>query len=84
MKNKLLLLLLVVSIFTLTACTKKDSIIFKEQYESLNGTTNSNGKAHREVTIPKKNPIIISDAKGKMFAPMQEWAIQVACKYLSK
>ena len=63
MKNKLLLLLLVISIFTLTACTKKDSIIFKEQYESLNGTTNSNGKAHREVTISKKNPIIISDAK---------------------
>lgn len=63
MKKKILFLVLILSIFTLTACSKKDSIIFKEDYESLNGTTNANGKEHRTVNIPKNNPIVISDAK---------------------
>ena len=63
MKKKLFLVLLVVAIFTLTACTKKDAIEFKNDYEALNGGTNANGKEHRTVTIPKHNPIVISDAK---------------------
>ena len=63
MKKRLLLLVLLLSIFTLSACSKKDNILFKNDYESLNGTTNANGKEHRDVTIPKDNPIVISDAK---------------------
>ena len=57
------ILVLVLIIFALTSCAKKDNIIFKEDYESLNGTTNKNGKEHRTVTINKHNAIVISDAK---------------------
>ena len=63
MKNKILILLSLIMIFSLTACASKDAISFKKDYESINGTTNANGKEHRTVSIPKKNPIIISDAK---------------------
>ena len=63
MKNKLLILLSIFFLLSLTACTNKDAISFKKDYESLNGTTNANGKEHRTVSIPKNNPIIISDAK---------------------
>lgn len=61
MKKKILVLLLIV--FALTACAKKDSMLFKEDYESLNGTVNQNGKEHRTITIPKDNPIVISNAQ---------------------
>ena len=60
MKKKVLLIIL--SLFLLTSCTKKDSKIFKEDYENMNGVMNSNGKIHREVHIPSENPIVISDA----------------------
>ena len=60
MKKKILLLLLV---FLLTACTNKDAILFKKDYESLNGLKNSNGKEYRVVNIEKNNAFIISDAK---------------------
>ena len=64
MKKKLGLLLLIMIIFTsLTACTSKDAIDFKKDYESLNGVVNKNGKEHRTITIPKNNPIVISNAK---------------------
>lgn len=61
MKKRILLLLLIPLL--LTACTSKDAVTFKKDYESLNGTTNSNGKEHRTVNIPKNNPIVISDIK---------------------
>ena len=63
MKKKLIFLVLISSLLILTGCTKKDSVIFKEEYESLNGTTNTNGKSYRTVTIPANNPIIISSAE---------------------
>ena len=65
MKKKIMLIaLLLVAVFTLTSCNKsKDAITFKNNYESLNGTTNKNGKAYRDVTLPKNNPIIISSAE---------------------
>ena len=63
MKKKLLVLLLVVACLGLTSCTKKDSKIFKEDYESMNGQVNVNGKEHRTVTIPKNNPFVISSAE---------------------
>ena len=64
MKNKLLIILLLfICMFSLTSCKKSDAIIFKNDYESLNGTTNSNGKEHRTVSIPKNNPFVISSAQ---------------------
>ena len=61
MKKKLLLIVAVLAV-TLTACSK-DAVSFKKDYEALNGKTNANGKVHRTITIPKKNPIVLSDAK---------------------
>ena len=63
MKKKVLLLVLISSLLILTGCNKKDAVAFKNEYESLNGKTNANGKVHRTVSIPKDNPIVISSAK---------------------
>ncbi len=64
MKKKIITILtLMFAIFTLTACNSKDAIAFKKDYESLNGTTNKNGKEYRNLNISKNNPIIIIDAK---------------------
>ncbi len=54
MKKKFILLL-IISIFVLTACGKK-TISFKEDYEAVNGKENASGKIHRIVTIPDDNP----------------------------
>lgn len=35
-----------------------DSLKFKEEYEGLNGTTNSSGKVHRTVSIDDDNPFV--------------------------
>lgn len=59
MKKKLLIIsLLCISLLSLTACKKnnKDAIAFKEEYEALNGQTNSYGKKHRTLNINKDNP----------------------------
>ena len=61
MKKKIVLLLILV--LTLTACTSKDATKFKKEYESLNGVVNQNGKEHRTVSIDKNNAIVISSAK---------------------
>lgn len=63
MKKKILIMLSLLILISLTACTNKDSYTFKKDYEFLNGKANANGKIHRSVSIPKKNPIIISSAK---------------------
>ncbi len=65
MKKKVLLLAIVfISIFTLTACNKnKDAALFKADYESLNGKTNASGKEHRNLNIPEDNPFIMSSAE---------------------
>ncbi len=36
----------------------KDAIKFKEEYETINGVTNSGGLEHRTLSIPKDNPFI--------------------------
>ena len=56
--KKILLMLLVVMItlLVITGCSKRASLDFKDEYESLNGKTNKSGKEHRSVTIPKDNP----------------------------
>ena len=43
-------------VLLLMGCATKASKEFKSEYESLNGKTNSSGKAHRVVSIPKDNP----------------------------
>ena len=44
----------------LTGC---DNTKFKEEYESLNGKENANGKIHRTITIDKNNPFVYSSAE---------------------
>ena len=56
MKKSIKYLLLVVSILLLVGCSNKSSIEFKNEYEALNGKTNSSGKVHRTVEIQKNNP----------------------------
>lgn len=69
MKQKILLLGIVLFIGVgITICFKKigdndiaekvDAIQFKEEYESLNGKSNNNGKNYRNVLIGENNPII--------------------------
>jgi thiol-disulfide isomerase/thioredoxin len=70
MKKITSIIMILVLTLTLTACSSTttttskeltDAEKFKEEYESLNNTTNeSNGKTIREVTIPDDNPIIYS------------------------
>ena len=64
MKKKIFsLLILVASIFTLTACGKQEkdtkeskaAIAFKKDYESLNDQVGKSGKKNRTVSIPKDN-----------------------------
>ncbi len=63
-KNVLVLIVIIFSILSLTECEDKtDATIFKNNYEYLNGKENANGKEYRSVSIPKKNPIVITDAK---------------------
>ena len=60
-RNKLFLLIIMVfAIFLVTGCKDKstDAYKFKEEYESLNGTTNSNGKEIRTISISDDNPFI--------------------------
>jgi len=57
MKKVFLSIILVVSLlFVLSGCATKASKEFKSEYEALNGKTNSSGKEHRTVNIPKDNP----------------------------
>ena len=53
-----------VILITMSGCSKKetDGLKFKEEYESLNDVSNSNGLKHRSITIREDNPFIYSDA----------------------
>ena len=53
--KKYLVLLLIISLFVLTAC-KKETNKFKIYYEEINGQANAQGKIYREVTISNDNP----------------------------
>ncbi len=68
MKKKLFLLFgLVILLVGVTGCASgneaSDSMKFKEEYESLNGTENSSGKEHRTVTIAEDNPFVYVPAE---------------------
>ena len=63
MRKKIIILLALISLFSLTACSKNnDAISFKETYESLNGKE-IYGKKTRSISVPKDNPIKISSLK---------------------
>lgn len=67
MKKKIvILLLIVISLVSLTACSKKeksDALKFKEEYEKINNEKTSYGTINREVTISKDNPFIYKSAE---------------------
>lgn len=65
MRSKLIIFVVIVlSLLTLTACNNnKDAINFKNDYESLNGKENKNGKTHRTVSISKNNPFVMVEPK---------------------
>lgn len=60
MKKIFLIVLLLTSSIIITGCTKKKdnnaALAFKNDYESVNGKTNSKGAEYRIVNIPEKNP----------------------------
>ena len=68
MKNKILLiLLLIVGIISLTACTNKkvsltDAEKFKKEYESFNGKKNDYFE-YRDLSINEKNPFVYTTAE---------------------
>lgn len=61
--KKFLSILLVFGL--LAGCTKpsvqSDALRFKEEYESLNGKENANGKDYVEISIPVDNPMVYAD-----------------------
>ena len=64
MKKKIFFLItLALTLCFVTGCGKTDASKFKEEYESLNGTTNKSGKVIRSITIDKDNPIVYSTAE---------------------
>ena len=64
MRSKFLLLIVLISMFALTACSSEsDALKFKKDYESLNGVVNSSGKEHRYLSIPQDNPFVIASAE---------------------
>ena len=57
MKKYLIVLVLFIMLLGVTGCkNNKYALEFKEEYESLNGTTNKSGKEHRTISISKDNP----------------------------
>lgn len=70
MKNKKKILAVCLSLLFISGCgiNKTDSLNltydFKEEYESLNGSRNSDGSLYREIKIPEENPYVVTDAKN--------------------
>lgn len=63
-KTTFSLLVIVLILLSITGCSSNkteknsDSLKFKEEYEAINGETNSSGKKHRTISILKDNPFI--------------------------
>lgn len=63
-KTIFLLLVIGIVLLSVTGCDIKklekntDAVKFKEEYESINGLSNSSGKEHRTLSIPKDNPFV--------------------------
>lgn len=66
-KRFLLIAFLLLSLLTLTGCKKsidkEKALEFKKEYESLNGTVNARGVAHRNVEINEENPFVTTTAE---------------------
>lgn len=68
MKKILGMVIVVIVVITLSGCSvesseeKVDALVFKEEYESLNATTNASGKEHRSVSILEDNPFVYASA----------------------
>lgn len=62
MKKYLSIVMILLILIGVSACKKEEkntnpsALVFKEEYESLNGKTNASGKEHRTVTIDQDNP----------------------------
>lgn len=59
MKKSIIIIMLTLLVIGLSGCNKninKEALAFKEEYESINGKTNSSGKVHRILSIDKNNP----------------------------
>ncbi len=53
-------LLILICILLITGCKKENkyALEFKNEYESMNGVVNKNGKEHRTISISEDNPYI--------------------------
>ena len=65
MKRWFLVVIAFVGVIFLTGCenglirnNQEDARKFKEEYEKLNGTSNSSGQEHRTITINENNPFV--------------------------
>lgn len=63
-KRFIFILFILIGLFVITGCSNnKDSLKFKEEYESLNGTkTSYSDSNYRSVNISKRNPFVYSTA----------------------
>ena len=68
-KTILLFIIISLAFLSVVGCANKknliskDAIKFKEEYESLNNTSNSDEKVHRSLSISENNPFVYSNAK---------------------
>ena len=66
MKKVFLVLALLLLVVSVTACNKvdksSDAYRFKEEYESLNGEDNGNGKTIRTISIDEDNPFVYASS----------------------
>lgn len=65
MKKLFLTIIMILFIFSITACStnNSDALKFKDEYESMNGVVNEkNGKKIRSISIPNNNPIVYKNA----------------------
>lgn len=66
-KNIVLVVITILLVGFMSGCKEQEEVLtdaakFKEEYESLNGTTSSSGKEIRTVTIAEDNPMVYKSA----------------------
>lgn len=62
MKKITVIIITIIISLALIGCNTNtsDALKFKQEYEKLNGETNSQGKKYREITIDEDNPFVYS------------------------
>ena len=69
MKKIISFLMIVIVILSVAGCGNakeeqiSDAIKFKEEYEKINGVTNSSGNEHRTISIPEDNPFVYTNGE---------------------